>query len=320
MFNGAYYFDPTPDPAHICSSFIPCICWLVAPPPPPPPPPVAPGSQTVTVDAVQAVLRAAGTVDDFTEEKKLLIAQSFADALEGVDAESIIVRVAAGSVVITVTIPVADPATAASTALILGGSLSNTATANSFLSTAGISVEAVQPVLATEAAIVVPAPLLPPPSPPPLPPPSPPPLPPPSPPPLPPPLSPALPPPEGSAGGGGGGGAIGAAAGGMGVIAIFVGALLRRRRMMVQQPPQQKPTALVDAHPISPPANAGKMEESVPNNRAKAEKSHLTDTSTKVHNLSSPPPPPPPLYPRLIYPLFSLLTFSSDDFSVVTGR
>lgn len=122
---------------------------------------------------MRAVFRAAGTVDDYGSAKKLEIARSFAAALNGVAAETIVVDIASGSVIISVTIPVANASAAATAASTLETSLGSANEATSFLSNADVSVEAVEAIVATTQVMAVVAPSPPPPFEPPAGPPSP---------------------------------------------------------------------------------------------------------------------------------------------------
>lgn len=113
------------------------LCLIAGPPPPTP-------LHGGTV--VKAVLTASGTTDDYTPEKERAIAQVFADAL-AVEVHSVSVDVAAGSVIITVTITMPDASAATSASTLLGTSLASASAASSFLSAAGVTVEAVEPVV-----------------------------------------------------------------------------------------------------------------------------------------------------------------------------
>ena len=145
------------------------------------------GSVVVTVPTVAVELVVAGSVSDFTDERKTTIKQAFA-AQAGVTVDKVEVDVRAasgrrlqsssgGSVIVDVAIQVEDAAAAGTVTSSLSTQMASASAASTFLSVANVSVEAAPHVVETTTLVVMgpppPSPPSPPPSPPPLPPPSP---------------------------------------------------------------------------------------------------------------------------------------------------
>jgi len=97
----------------------------------PPPPPLAPGAAMITIHKTVVEMTASGDVQDYDEAAKSGLATKFAD-LAGVDPNEVTVEVKPASVVIVVTIVVADATAATSLSASVASTLSDTSTASSF--------------------------------------------------------------------------------------------------------------------------------------------------------------------------------------------
>jgi hypothetical protein len=130
--------------------------------------PVKADEVIVEVPVVTVELKAAGNVNDYTDEKKDSIADAFAQSA-GVDPENVLVTVVAASVIIKVDIQVEDTASAQAVQSDLATELQSVDSATTFLAAANVAVESAPVVVQTTKLVVVvkpPPPSAPQPSPP----------------------------------------------------------------------------------------------------------------------------------------------------------